>query len=230
MSLLRAIVALPFVLLVPGYAIAAALFSPGEIPRSDRAVYTFVFGIAAAALGGLIVQVFLGLSSWVWLGLLVGVTVAAGVVARRRRAADPDPPARRPLPRPPAGAAWAVALAVAVAASGVAVAIAVQGLREQRSRQVFASFWASPVPPGEESSAPHSPLRVGVWNHGGPSAYSIEVTEAGSPVETVPIHLEDERWEGTLPGVDSRAGAVVITLLREGRPYRRLRLNIGERR
>ena len=132
MSWLQALL-LPFVLFVPGYAIAAALFPPQTIRRSDRVVYSFVFSISAAALGGLALQVFVGLGLGAWLGLLLAITLGAAAIALVRRDSLPIQAAPRPRLRLPARPLWALGFLAALAIAGVSVSIAVQGVREQQS-------------------------------------------------------------------------------------------------
>jgi hypothetical protein len=228
MSWLQALL-LPFVLFVPGYAIAAALFPPQTIRRSDRVVYSFIFSISAAALGGLALQVVVGLGLGAWLGLLLAITLGAAAIALGRRDALPIQAApRRPL-RPPAGPLWALGFLVAIAIAGVSVSIAVRGVRKQQSEQVFASLWAAPAKP--QAGRP-APLTIGVWNHGGPATYRLRLSTPTGVIDNLRVPIgSDERWQKTLPPpVNSATGSLLITLFHRSRPYRTVELNIGEGR
>ena len=226
MSWLQALL-LPFVLFVPGYAIAAALFPPLTIRRSDRVVYSFVFSISAAALGGLALQVFVGLGLGAWLGLLLAITLGAAAIAFVRRDSPPIQAAPRPPLRLPARPLWALGFLAALAIAGVSVSIAVQGVREQQSEQVFASLWAVPAKP--QAGRPAA-LTVGVWNHGGPATYRLRVSTPGGVIENLQVPIgSDERWQRTLPPpVTAATGSLLVTLFHRSRPYRTVELNIGE--
>jgi hypothetical protein len=231
MSWLQALL-LPFVLFVPGYAIAAALFPPQAIRRSDRVVYSFVFSISAAALGGLALQVFFGLGLGAWLGLLLAITLGAAAIARVRRDALPIQAAPRPPLRLPARPLWALGFLAALAIAGVSVSIAVQGVREQQSEQVFASLWAFPAKTPKPQAGRPGALTVGVWNHGGPATYRLRLSTPGGVIENLRVPIgSDERWQRTLPPpVTAATGSLLITLFHRSRPYRTVELNIGEGR
>jgi hypothetical protein len=231
-SWLQAAAMLPFVLVVPGYAITAALFPRRTIERSDRVVYAFVFSIGASALGGLVLQVVLGLGTGAWLGLLLAITVGSALVARRRRAKVPIQSASVPSMLPPAGAIWVLGFVIAAAIAGAAIAIAANGVHEQQSQQVFASLWAVPANGAQPAKGLVAPLEVGVWNHGGPAAYRLHVSSGDRTIVDLPVRMgEGERWRRTLPpSVTTGTGSLLIVLLRRHKPYRELELNIGEAR
>jgi hypothetical protein len=231
MSWLQVTVLLPFVLVAPGCAIAAALFPPGTLDRSDRVVYSFVFSISATGIGGLLLQVVLGLGLGAWLGLLLAITLGAAGVAFHRRAGLPIQATRRLPLRPPAGSLWALGFLAALAIAGVSIAIAAGGVREQQSKQAFASLWAVPAKGVKPTESP-APLEVGVWNHGGPASYRLRVSSGGRTIVVLPVRLgPDQRWQRTLPSpVTTATGDLAITLLHRSRRYRELELNIGEAR
>ncbi len=76
---------LPLVLILPGYALVAALFMPGEISRELRVVLSVPFSVGVSVLGGVVVQLVIGLDRPVWAALLASATVVAAFVALRRR-------------------------------------------------------------------------------------------------------------------------------------------------
>jgi Protein of unknown function (DUF1616) len=218
----RAVAMAPLVLAVPGYAIAAALFPPGSIERADRVVYSFALSVSAAALGGLALQVALDLGRTTWLLLLVVLTLAASAVAGSRRSKLPRRAPRRPV-RPPEGVLWAGALLAALAIVGAAIAIAAEGVREQQSKQRFASLWA--VPAQSESGADR--IEVGVWNHGGPAAYRLEASNGEGTIESLRLRLgPGRRWRARLdPPASAEDGPLLITLYHRATPYRSLELD-----
>lgn len=222
----------PLALVLPGYALSAALFPPRTLPTVERCVYVFVLSLSTAAIGGIVVQLVFSLDRALWVLLEVAVTLGAVAVALRRRALLPiqvqeDEPsdkaaARRYRPRP----LLILGLAAAAALAIFAVASASDGVHEQRARQVFASLWAVPV--GGESGKP-VPVRVGVWNHGAPSSYSLQVSANGKVLGHLPVRLETrQKWEKTLtPPPDAATGDLELTLFHGGTSYRKVVLNIG---
>jgi hypothetical protein len=222
----QAVALAPLVLAAPGYAITAALFPPGAVDRAELVVYSFVFSVSASALGGLALQVVLGLDRTAWLVLLVLLTLAASTIAQARRDALPIQSARKPAMRLPAGPLWAVAILAALASAGGAIGIGAEGVREQLSRQRFASLWAVPI----EADVGSAGVKVGVRNHGGPAAYRLEVRSAGEIVERRRLRLApDQLWEARLgPEVTADSGSLLVTLYHASTPYRSVELNIGE--
>lgn len=223
-SWLEAVMLLPLALALPGYALAAAFFPPGTIPVAQRFVHSFVLGVSAAGIG-LLLQLFVALDRTAWATLLLGLTLAACAVALSRRWAAA--PAKRRAPgRPRLPLLAALIAALGLAGAGASVAIAVDGVREQQSRQVFASLWAAPA--HEEAAAP---VEVGVRNHGGPSDYKLAVSVAGKVVQTLPARLGGRpEWQTVLaPPVTWSTESLLITLMHRGRLYRSLELNVGAR-
>jgi uncharacterized membrane protein len=222
----------PLALALPGYAISAALFPPRTVTAVERCVYVFVFSLSTAAIGGIVVQLVFALDRTLWVLLEVAVTLAAVAAAQRRRAKLPIQLQEDGRRRGGAGRRHrlrlplVLGLAIAAALAILAVAIASDGVREQRARQVFASLWAVPV--GGESGEP-VPVRVGVWNHGAPSSYSLQVSAGGRVLGHLPVRLETrQKWEKTLsPPPDAATGDLELTLFHGGTSYRKVVLNIG---
>ncbi|HXS32437.1 MAG TPA: DUF1616 domain-containing protein [Solirubrobacterales bacterium] len=226
-SWLQGAVLAPLVLVVPGYAIAAALFPPASIRSLDRVVYSFVFSLSAASLGGLGLQLALDLDRVIWLALLVSITVAASAVAQSRRATPSIqqigiPRARR-LPRSPL---WAIAFLAALTITAGAIAVATGGVHEQQGRQRFASLWALPG----ETETGAAWIKTGVWNHGGPARFKLEISGGGEAIFSRRIRLgPNERWSAKLrPAVPPDAEVLTVTLKHGSRSYRSLELSVGE--
>jgi hypothetical protein len=214
------------VLLLPGYAIAAAVFPPGALEREDRLVYSFAFSVGAAALGGLAVQVVLDLDSTVWLALLALVTLVAAAIAKVRRGAAPIRRASGRAPtRAPDGALWAAALLAALAIAGGAIGIAARGVHEQQSRQRFTSLWAVPTETGTGT------LRValGVRNHGGPADYRLDIGSGGAILSRRRLQLgPDQLWKARVDlAAPSAERPLLITLYHRSTPYRSVALEVG---
>ncbi len=84
--LLRVILTLPLVLLLPGYALVAAIF-PRRLPcPTERLVMTLALSVASTAIAGLLLNYTAsGLTDWTWLVTLPGITWGACLIAAVRR-------------------------------------------------------------------------------------------------------------------------------------------------
>jgi hypothetical protein len=213
----------PLALLLPGYAIAAALFPPGSLPRGDRFVHVFVFCVGAASLGMLLLQLAVDVRRAAWVCLLLVITLVAAAIAWRRRTV-PNQATRSGFGRPPAGLTWMIGFLAATGLAGLSIAVASDGVREQQSQQVFASLWA--VPTGGPNS--DKPVKVGILNHGGPISYRLVVRVDGQLVESFPVRLDGNRqWRRTLPApIASNSPNLNIALIHDGERYRAVELNI----
>lgn len=211
-----AVLLLPLAFAVPGYALAAALFPPGQIPASERAVYVIALGIAAAALSGILVQLVFSLDRMAWALTLSGLTLAAGAVAAARRWEDKPTWTADEL-NPVA----VVLLAMALAMAAWAVANATNRARDELGDAHFTELWLLPT----AGSAPGAPRRVsiGVSNHEGHTAsYQVNLTLGGVPLRNWTVRLgEGQAWTTNLPAprpTDSKP--LRVTLLRDGRVFR----------
>ena len=90
--------ALPLTLLLPGYALTAAVFAPGGISRMQRFAMVPALSLAVLALGAVILDHTPGgIQDEPWAILLVAVTVAGCAVAWLRRGdSRPQPRLQRP--------------------------------------------------------------------------------------------------------------------------------------
>ncbi len=221
-GLVKALLLVPLVLFIPGYALAAAMFPAATLGRGERLVYAFSLSVGAAALGGLTWQLAFGLGRFGWAAILTAVTLASCVVAHRRRAAL-QPGRLSTSPRLTGlGAATVVGLLAAVALAVFAVRTAIDGLQDQRAESNFTALW---IVPSEDGAG--SRIEVGVANHQSAiHRYRLVVTGAGRTLR---------EWEGRLGaraqlelGVEPAripAGArLVVSLYRDGALYRRAKL------
>jgi hypothetical protein len=124
----RVTAGLLLVLVLPGYALTAALLPRRSLGRPELALCALGLSLAVAALGGLLLNFAGHLSRPAWDILLVAVTVGGCAIARRR-GLSPRGLSRPELSRPELSTRNAVALLLAaatVAVTGLALAIAVQ--------------------------------------------------------------------------------------------------------
>lgn len=217
----RAVLLVPLVLVLPGYAIAANLFARGTIGSIERAIYSVTLSIAVVAVGGLLIQLMLGLGRDVWAVFLAAVTIYA---ALRLRGEAPGESIAWPqaIPWPLPVGILAFILAGVIAA--LAIASAGDGLREAQAKIRFTDFWLLPasagvVPAGGER------LEVGLRSHEGrPVRFDLRLSRDGSVISRQSLKLRGgEEWKQTFVVAKAPHGVPVLaTLTREGKPYRRL--------
>jgi uncharacterized membrane protein len=226
---LRAVLWVPLVLGVSGYAILAALFPERPHPLGEQAVYAVALSITATALGGIVVQLVLDLDRAVWAAVLVAITVAAALVAIWRR--EPPPAdqsgaetgrAGRRL-RLPGPIASLILIAAIVVAAG-AVVISSNGARRERDSYRFTALW---VQPARHAATAGGAVTVGVDNHQGAAArYRLVVKQAGGILAQRGLELADGgRWRLRLAVAPvGPADPVTATLSRNGAIYRHVYL------
>ncbi len=167
---LRLLLEIPLVLILPGYAIAAA-----ALPRRDRWTvewFAVAFGasMSAVALCGLALdQTHWGLQRRPWATVLAGLTVAGVLVALLRD--GPSEKSRGPSSlriEPGLVIVLTIVLLVAVGAAGVARLDALQAKRNER----FTQLWMLPARGG-------TAVRIGVVNDEGKTQRYTVVLRAG---------------------------------------------------
>jgi uncharacterized membrane protein len=92
----RALLAVPLVLIVPGYAITAALFPHANLGFAERLLFALGASLATVILGALLLNLLpWGLQPSTWAALLVGTTLVAMLIAWvRTRPAESHEPVR----------------------------------------------------------------------------------------------------------------------------------------
>src|SRR5258707_11001143 len=153
---LRTLFILPFLLVLPGYALTAALF-PNQIGLAERLLLTLALSISVTVVSGLLLNLTAwGLQGTTWIVWLGGITIAACMIAlaRRQRYITPNSAVN-----PGATAAWlpsAAATAIALVICGFALVLVRDGAAQQST--AFTQFWLMP----DESSPPG--IEVGIRN------------------------------------------------------------------
>jgi uncharacterized membrane protein len=207
---LRALLALPLVLALPGYAVLAAIFEPGELRASELVLLSITISIAATIFAALLLQAFgIGLTSAPWVGLLAAVSLATVVIGDRRGHAR-----ALMLPHVSLRAAEILALAGAVALLSVAAALGFTPLGPPKSTAGTSTLWILPAPHGR------SAVCVGVINqelHA--STYSVQLVVAGVPARRFgPIRLASGGTWTRVVAVGSARPVVTATLSKVGSP------------
>lgn len=233
---LLTILALPFVLVLPGYTLLAAAFprrSPGVI---DTILYSIGLSLAIVILGGLLLNFTpFGLEARSWSVLLGGFVISASIVAYlRRRGAEPSSErqafAGRSLaigtPR-----SWLLYGLAATIAAGSIVATTISA-NQQESAQGYTVLWILP----SDSAGQEREVILGVNNRRSTTtSYILVVSVNGKEAhrwKTITLQ-PDQHWESTLalPSVRGVSGERVEAALYRSNvpsaPYRHVTLWLG---
>jgi len=222
----RVAMVLPLVVFLPGYALAAALLTPGQLSAGLRLVLSFALSVGVLVLGSVLVQLPVRLDRPAWAALLAFATVLAAAVAWRRRDAAPAPTRAQRLGIPRFAVASLLAIMCAIGGAGWALATATDGVHRQLDAVRFSSL---SVVPDDGSGSP-SPVTIGVLNHEGrPATYGVIVRRGKRTVRRWRIQLgQGEEWRVRLGGAAiAGSGPVIARLDRGGRPYHRVALRMG---
>jgi len=196
---IRAVLTLPLVLVLPGYALTAATFSESSLAVTERLLFSVGASITLAVTAGFVLNwTPWGMSPVSWAALLAGITVIASAVALVRRRKRPAIAPRWAAIRP-----TALQLVVGIAAVGLtawAIVVARAGVADQYVVG-FTQLWMVPLeypdPPG---------VYLGFRNEeDGPHAYRLRV-EAGDVV----------LWDWTSITVDTGEGWDKVAFLPPG--------------
>jgi hypothetical protein len=220
-GVVKSIALAPLILLLPGYALSLAMFGPGGLGRGERLVYALALSISAAALGGLVWQLFFDLGRFSWACLMLGTVLIASAVAQRRDLPRPSShgrPARIGVPT-------AIAFFACLVMTVVAVTSAADGIEQQRAKIEFSSLWIVPHGPGGTG------IEIGLWNHqAAVHTYLISVEQAGKPFWRWQGKLGPRKGKRVLIAADQipGPGELQVTLFGDGAFYRRVELLRGD--
>lgn len=195
---LRTALALPLVLVLPGYSIMAAMFSRRAPSFAERLLLSVGLSLAITVLGGLVLHLTpWGLQKYSWVSLLAGITLSGSALAlMRRRGQVPTAPVRS---APHFSLSQGLLLLLAAAVVLTAIGLAAVGANRQPTR--FTQLWMLPV-----AGAARDRVRLGVSNmESVQMTYRLELAIGNTTIdEWQIIRLEPgERWETTvaLPSV-----------------------------
>jgi hypothetical protein len=226
----RLLLGLPLAIILPGYALAAALFPRPSLPDADRALYTLGLSLCASILGGFALNASpWGLAPASWAVLLAYITLGGCVVAFARRQLPPsEPAALQPAGANPSRPAYGLSLgqgllfglALLVVAGAVGLARAEAG---QRPAADVLQLWMLPDTDGDGPA-----VRVGLTSVGpAVGTYRLQLMRGGYRIHEWPaITLgPGERWEATLSlaGRQPGAGAFEARLSRVDDPHTTIR-------
>jgi uncharacterized membrane protein len=192
------IVALPLVLVLPGYALTSALFPGREFGIHERLIFSLALSLVLVIMGGLLLNLTpWGLRTGSWAVFLTGITLGACAVALVRRRGQGISNARW-LGVRNIGLTFRQGLLLGLAALIVcgAVAFSIIGA-EQQPYPGFTQLWILPA----GGSSPKNAVRLGVSNMELTAMeYRLAVSVDGKVVKEWPaIDLNShEQWEATL--------------------------------
>lgn len=221
------ILGLLFVLILPGYALTAALFAPGILDAPEHITIAIGLSISAAAIGGFVLNLTpWGLRASSWAMFLGSISLGSSVVglSRRRGAPMSRPLATTTRPKRRRGKAFLVVAAVLVTAGSIMVAY--RGAATQRYPE-FTQLWIQPP-----VDAGHGSVRIGVRSmEAAPRQYKLRLEVDDAVVrEWSSITLNPGgTWETTvvLPVRRASVERIDALLYRLDRPadvYRRVEL------
>lgn len=220
---IRILFTLPLVLVLPGYALSAALFAKRKMEFPEKLAFSLGLSLAVGVLGGLVLNLTpWGLQTGSWVVLLGGFTIGAACVAMLRRRQDQA----IPMVRPALGVRQGLLFGLALAVVGAALAVALLGALRQPT-QGFTQLW---ILPGE--GADQDTVQLGVRNmETSEVSYRVELRIGEKVVgDWALVELQPgEEWkiEFVLPQRQSDIEMVEAVLYREDSPdtiYRRVTL------
>lgn len=219
----RAVVWIPLVFVMPGYALIRAVLPKHSIPLLEGAVYTLAGSVSIVALTGVLLQLVLPVDRQIWAIAIVTVAVIAGLAATLRRGRETA--TMLPLPAPILRISIQSTLTLALALGLVigAVVLASAGARSERATFHFTELWVLSV----TASLHGSLVDVGVRNHQGDAeAYVVRVNQGRILLGTSKIHLADgQLWQKQVAckgGPSTKP--VTVTLLHHAMVYHYVRL------
>ena len=233
----RTVVALPLVLVLPGYAVVNAAFPDGTLGIAERFALSLGLSLLLCVAGGAVIDwTQWGLRAGSWIVLLGGVTLLACFVslARPRRAPVAEAGTRivawESEPSPRTYRIWRLRdvtlLTLAVAISAAAGWAAIAGATVPR--EGFSQLWMLPLDGGGE-------VRLGMRSaEFAATDYTVRlVADDTTVLRSEQIRLEPgAQWETTVPLAAPAPASQIEALLYRAddpqQPYRRVLLRTGD--
>jgi uncharacterized membrane protein len=237
---LRLLFGLPLVLVLPGYAVTAAIFPRRSLGGADRALFTLGMSLSTVILCGFVLnRTPWGLRPESWAVMLSDVTLGGGLIAFTRRQLIPTRPGNGARDEQPhtamsiavarqriglsGGQSLLFGLAIAVFAGAMLLARGEAALRPDPN---VMQLWMLP----DDQAAPHT-LRVGVNSVGLAGTYRLDIQRGGYTIHEWPALTitPGQTWQAllTLEGQQPGSGPFEACLYRSEEPnivYRRVAL------
>lgn len=206
---LRAALAIPLVLLLPGYALVAALFPTRVLPTVERLLLSAGSSFALTIFAGLVISwTGIGLAPLSWAVALAVITLAGCVVAWLRRfRLGLYGPAVASATMPRKGAFMLVIAALAAAD----VLLGSRLIAGQQQAPPPAQLWLVPI-----SGQPNDAL-IGVRAGSSAAEYRLVISAATEPIYQFDIRLNaGETWERNLNFAPELRALPIVARLYEG--------------
>jgi uncharacterized membrane protein len=201
------LVGVPMVLVLPGYAITAALVDQ-QVGMIERIMLSVLVSISVVILGGLLLNLLPGgLQTSSWALLLWALTTGGALIAfiRRTRVGSaiggaPKTPLKRPWSALLSDVAWRlrvrdlILVTAALVLVLIAIGLAINGAAQQRG-QGFTQLW---IQQGASAQAPA--VKVGVTSDElAPQQYQLRLTVDGKKYQEYQISLDPgAHWDQTI--------------------------------
>ena len=230
---LRLLFGLPLALVLPGYALTAALFPRRSLDRTDQALFTLSLSLSTVILCGFVLnRTPWGLRPESWAAALSDVTLGGSLIAFARRHLIPAgeasvaraEPATRPRLSLSGGQGLLFGLAIAVIAGGILLA---RGEAALQPAPDVVQLW---MLPGDTAASPT--LRVGLNSVGQAAGdFRLQIERGGYIIHEWPSLniVPGQQWQQTLSlhGPQPGSGPFEARLYRAEEPnvmYRRVAL------
>ena len=216
LTVLQLLLGLPLVLFLPGYALTAALFTPGSLGRAERLVLSMGLSISLTALSGLVLNwTPWGLQAGTWILWLGGLTVIASLVGMLRLQRQKEQIIASPNPsrsgrfggKSTFNLYQSGMLAMAVVIVVIALVVARNGAEQTSS--AFTQLWILPT---DQANS----VRVGIVNDEQTTVqYHLQLQVKGVMVNDWPsIQLNSgQKWENLIGLVGGAGPGDVQALL-----------------
>ncbi len=220
--LIRATVVIPFVFVLPGYALVSALFARATLPPADRLAFVVGGSVAAVVVAGLVISVSPGgAQTPSWLFAICGITTIALVIARVRRSRirrKQGAQARSPAVSSGMLLGMHRRDAAVVAASMIVVASSVvlgRVILAEPDSAVPEQLWLVPPEVGARSD-----ILLGVRADHDGGDYDVTVSGGGGQLDSFELSLgPGETWQTTLDLTSTEVeDPIVARLFEAGSP------------
>lgn len=209
LPIIRALLTVPLVLFVPGYALVSALFPALVVPAVERLLMAVGGSIALAIVAGLVLGVTpIGLNAAAWAMVLVTLTLVLIGVAWARRVRAGVVGARPHIASMPLRAAILMFISVLVIAD---VLLGARLAATQAQTPVPVQLWLIPV------SGAHEQARLGM--RAGPDGgdFHIALTTQGESIHDFNVHLAPQQtWETVVLFPEEIRAQPIVARLYEG--------------
>lgn len=209
----RAVLAVPLVLILPGYALTMAALPNLTLGFVERLIFTLGLSLAIAVVGGVVLNLTpWGLQEGTWAAWLGTVTVVAGVIAILRRRMQADTKSSPVIVGLSMRQTLVFGLAICITLG--AIGLARYGATQQQSAS-FTQLWIQPVNQGGMRS-----VHLGVESmERQPTQYRLELKSDGSVVREWPsIDLAPGKTWETTATLATGTGSVEAILYRAEAP------------